>query len=54
MGGFIKDGTTDLYDMGEFLTWDEMPKLRNPKKGYISMANNKFAEDSFDSRSSIH
>lgn len=31
-----------------------MPKLRNPERGYISMANNKFAEDSFDSRSSIH
>lgn len=25
-----------------------MPKLRNPKKGYVTMANNKFAEDSFD------
>jgi hypothetical protein len=31
-----------------------MPKLRNPSKGYVSMANNKFAEDSFDTRSSIH
>lgn len=54
MGGFIKDGSTDLYDMGEFLPWSQMPKLRNPKRGYISMANNKFAEDSFDTRSSIH
>ncbi len=54
MGGFVKDGTTDLYDMGEYLTWDEMPKLRNPKKGYAAMANNKFAEDSHESRSSIH
>jgi hypothetical protein len=54
MGGFVKDGTTDLYDMGDNLPWKLMPKLRNPKKGFVSMANNKFAEDSFDSRSSIH
>lgn len=54
MGGFVKDGSTDEYDMGETLTWKDMPKLRNPKKGYVSMANNKFAEDSFDTRSSIH
>ncbi len=40
--------------MGEYLEWKDMPKLRNPKKGYVSMANNKFAEDSYDSRSSIH
>lgn len=50
----MKDGTTDLYDMGDFLTWDQMPKLRNPEKGYLALANNKFAEDSFDTRSSIH
>lgn len=54
MGGFIKDGSTDLYDFGEYLSWEEMPKLRNPKRGYVSMANNKFAEDSFSSRTSIH
>ena len=54
MGSFIKDGTTDLYDMVEFLDYKDFPVLLNPKKGYISMANNKFAEDSFVDRCSIH
>jgi penicillin amidase len=54
MGGFVKDGSTDEYDMGPILKWEEMAKMRNPKKGYVSMANNKFAVDSFDSRTSIH
>lgn len=54
MGGFVKDGSTDQYDFGKYLPWDQMPKLRDPKRGYISMANNKFAEDSFASRTSIH
>ena len=43
MGSFIKDGTTDLYDMGRYLRFDELPQIMNPKKGYVSMANNKFA-----------
>ena len=54
MGSFIKDGTTDIYDMGEFLNWEEKPKLINPKKGYVILANNKLAEDSHEFRSSIH
>ena len=54
MGAFVKDGTTDLYDMKEFLNYTQLPELRNPKKGFVSMANNKFAEDSFIERSSIH
>ena len=54
MGSFVKDGSSDLYDMGEFYSWEEKPKLFNPSKGYASMANNKFAEDSFDLRGSIH
>ena len=31
-----------------------MPKLWNPKKGYVAMTNNKFAEDGFDQRASLH
>lgn len=54
MGSFVKDGSTNLYDMGEFYSWEEKPKLINPVKGYVAMANNKFAEDSFDLRGSIH
>ena len=54
MGSFVKDGTTDMYDMTEFIPFKELPQLRNPKKGYVAMCNNKFAEDSFVERSSIH
>ena len=54
MGSFIKDGTTDLYDMKDFLSFEDFPHLTNPKKGYVCMANNKFAEDSFVDRCSIH
>lgn len=45
MGSFIKDGTTNKFQMGEYLNYDEKPKLINPKKGYIAMCNNKFAPD---------
>lgn len=31
-----------------------MPKLLNPKRGYIAMTNNKFASDHFDLRGSLH
>jgi acyl-homoserine lactone acylase PvdQ len=54
MGSFIKDGRTDIYKMGEFLNKDEKPKLFNPSKGYISMANNRFASNAFEFRSSLH
>jgi hypothetical protein len=30
MGSFMKDGNTDIYDMGEFLSNAEMPKLMDP------------------------
>lgn len=54
MGAFIKDGTVDTYDMKSFKNPADSPFLINPKKGYVYMANNKYAEDSLDDRSSIH
>ena len=48
MGSFIKDGSTKLYDMGEYISDDRRPRNWNPKKGYIGLCNNKFASDSFD------
>lgn len=54
MGSFIKDGNTDIYDMGEYLTRDEKPKLFDNKRGYIAMCNNRFVSDHFAHRSSLH
>ena len=54
MGSFIKDGTTDLYDMKKWKNFEDFPYLINPKKGYVFMANNKYAQDSLDDRSSLH
>lgn len=52
MGGFLKDGSVSDYDMKGFL--DDNPKLKNPKKGYVAMCNNKFAPDEYISRGSLH
>ena len=54
MGSFMKDGSTDYYDMKDFLTPEQKIYLKNPKKGYIAMANNKIVEDGFEWRFSIH
>lgn len=50
----MKDGSTTLYDMKEYLPFDKHPLLFDPKKGYVAMCNNKFAEDGFDGRASLH
>lgn len=52
MSGFMKDGTVSDYDMNGFL--DLNPQVRNPKKGYLAMCNNKFAPDQFTHRGSLH
>lgn len=52
MSGFMKDGTVSDYDMNGFL--DKNPQVRNPKKGYLAMCNNKFAPDQFTHRGSLH
>jgi acyl-homoserine lactone acylase PvdQ len=54
MGSFIKNGSTSIYDFGDYYNQSEMPILMNPKRGYITMTNNKFASDNFDLRGSIH
>jgi acyl-homoserine lactone acylase PvdQ len=54
MGSFIKNGSTSIYDFGEYYNYSEMPLIMNPKRGYISMTNNKFASDKFDLRGSMH
>ena len=54
MGSFIKDGNTDEYDMGEYLSREEQPRYSDFKKGYVSLANNRFASDNFKHRSSLH
>lgn len=48
----MKDGTVSDYDMNGFL--DLNPQVRNPKKGYLAMCNNKFAPDQFTHRGSLH
>lgn len=40
--------------MGEYLTFSEKPRLMDPKRGYVSMCNNRFASDNFEFRSSLH
>lgn len=40
--------------MGEYLNKEEKPFLLNPKKGFVSMCNNRFASDNFEFRSSLH
>lgn len=52
MSGFMKDGTVSDYDMNGFLELN--PQVRNPKKGYLAMCNNKFAPDQFAHRGSLH
>jgi len=52
MSGFMKDGTVSDYDMNGFLELN--PQIRNPKKGYLAMCNNKFAPDQFAHRGSLH
>ena len=54
MGSFMKDGNTDIYDMGEFLSNAEMPKLMDPQRGYVALCNNKFASDHHEFRSTLH
>ena len=41
LSGFMKDGTVSDYDMKGFL--DSNPRVKNPKKGYVAMCNNKYA-----------
>lgn len=41
LSGFMKDGTVSDYDMKGFL--DSNPRIKNPKKGYVAMCNNKYA-----------
>ena len=43
MGSFIKDGNTDLFDMGEYLSFHEKPRFMDSRKGYVAMCNNRFA-----------
>jgi penicillin G amidase len=43
MGSFMKDGSTLQYDMGDYIPDEKLPRLWNPKKGYVAMCNNKFA-----------
>jgi len=38
---FVYDGKYSLSDWTGFVKFSEMPKLYNPKKGYIASANNK-------------
>jgi acyl-homoserine lactone acylase PvdQ len=54
MGSFIKDGNSDLYDFKEPVPFKEKPIIHDPKKGYFSMANNKFASNNYKHRSSLH
>ena len=54
MGSFIKNGNSDLYDMGELLPQSEKPFLLDPEKGYVAMCNNRFASDHYKHRSSLH
>jgi acyl-homoserine lactone acylase PvdQ len=41
LSGFMKDGTVSDYDMKGFL--NSNPRVKNPKKGYVAMCNNKYA-----------
>ena len=54
MGSFMKNGNSDLYDMGELIPLDQKPHLLDPEKGYIAMCNNRFASDHYKHRSSVH
>lgn len=54
MGSFIKDGNTDMFDMGEYLSFEEKPRFMDSRKGYVAMCNNRFASDNFEFRSSLH
>jgi acyl-homoserine lactone acylase PvdQ len=54
MGSFIKDGNLDIYDMKGILKDEDEPYLENPSKGYLGFANNKFASDNYEFRSTLH
>lgn len=54
MGSFIKDGNSDEYDFLDELPLEEKAMILDPKKGYFSLANNKFATNNYKHRSSIH
>jgi len=41
------DGTTSKHDWKGYISFEEMPFLLNPKKGYISNGNNKAVDDSY-------
>lgn len=42
LGSMIQDGTTSEYDWtGEFVQVKDLPKVVNPKKGFIVTANNR-------------
>ena len=40
--------------MKGFLSNELKPKVYNAKKGFVAMCNNKFAQDEFKYRSSLH
>jgi acyl-homoserine lactone acylase PvdQ len=52
LSGFMKDGSVSDYDMKGFL--DSNPRIKNPKKGYVAMCNNKYAPDEYTHRGSLH
>jgi penicillin G amidase len=46
-GCFVLDGTTTANDWeeGKYIPSKDLPKLKNPSKGYIVSANNRLAPD---------
>lgn len=50
----MKDGNTDIFDMGDLLTLQEKPKILDPERGYVALCNNKFASDHHKFRSTLH
>jgi acyl-homoserine lactone acylase PvdQ len=44
-GCFVQDGSKSENDWEGFIKTKDLPKLKNPSKGYIVSANNRLAPD---------
>ena len=46
-GSLPVPGWTDEYEWEGYIPFDQLPKVINPKQGFISTANNKIVDDDY-------
>ncbi len=46
-GSLPVPGWTDEYEWEGYIPYDQLPKVINPKQGFISTANNKIVDDNY-------